>query len=310
MALSSQRLLELQQLYMQLKDRCRLVDDKYSLTTLEPNLDLPPTLNLEKLVYTPKTEAEMTEIAESEVAAAMIAKERNVEQNYSTKLKNISLQKDKLNSRLTEQTLEAQKKLSDEQAEIQRKVVDNGLYFSTVAYRYNELAQKRYGDKLTEIGKSASETRNLLTKQETDAEQLYNLSLASLEEERQARIRVAYQKLSEKEGKLRVSIEKYNNGLEEKEQKYQYSRAKAYESALRAQENKALKNAELYAQLGESEYNRLIEKEKYAICTDVFSPLTRSEGQAILQFDSFLKNNLGSYYSTFAEWVNSVLPAG
>ncbi len=308
MAISVERMRELLALHDELMRRCQIVDDKYSLIAVEPHLDMPDSLNLVKLVFEPKTPEQLNEIAEQAVAVVMLSKQRSVERSYSSSIKSISLQKSQLNSRTEAKSRAALADFNNEKASIERKVIDNGLYFSNVANRYNAEANKRYNENMMSILSESSAENELLARKEADAEALYNESVALLEEERTARIGEKLQKLADSEEKERLAIEKYNNSLEEKEQRYQYSKAKAYEAAFRAQQNKALQNAKIYAELGEVGYRDLIEKEKYAVCTDGCAALTRSEGNAIISFDSFFKSSLGNYYSAFVNWINTVLP--
>lgn len=307
MAVSDERLNELYALYNEIKRRCQVIDNKYSLDTVPPDLDMPESLNLQKLVYTPQTEEQLRAAAEQSIAATVLSKQRSIEKTYSSKLKSLSLQKDKLLADADAKLNAALADFNAEKEEIARKLVDNGLVFSTVGVKYNKLASDRYNEQAKTISAYLLAEQKALTTQETDAQQLYDESCASLDEEKQARIDEAYRKLTEKEEKERISVEKYNNSLEEKEQRYQATRAKAYESAWRAQQNMALQNAKTYAELGETGYRDLIQREKYGVCTQAFSQVNREEANTMLSFDGFLRSSLGSYYSAFVNWINTVL---
>ncbi len=306
-SITQERLNELHALYDEIKAACLLVDDKYSLTATEPHLNMPESLDLKPIDFTPKTEAELRELASQSVAPSFISKQRTVERTYSAKLKSITLEMSKVNTDMDAKMAKALVDYNNEKEIIQRKVIDNGLYFSTVSNRYISLATERYNENINTIGDDAQARHKRLLQQQADAEQLYNDACDSLSREQQASVDVAYNKLTEEQEKQRISVEKYNTGLIEKEQKYQASRAKAYEAAYRAQQNKALQNAKIYAELGEVGYRDLIQKEKYAVCTNMCMQLTRTEGNVITGFDSFLVSALGSYYSAFMSWINSVL---
>lgn len=307
MAVSYERLLELQALYEQLKIRVLQIDDKYSLDYVEPELDMPDSLNLQKLEYTPKTEEELTALAEQAVAATIISKQNSAERTYLAKLKSLSLKQDKLNVKTQQTISDRADEYAKKREEIHQKLVNNGLYFSTVGNKYYNLANQEYIQDVNKLTAEGEAERDFINREITDAEALYNETLASLEEEKQARIADKLQKLIEAEEKLRISIEKYNNSLEEKEQKYQASRAKAYENARKNAYNRAYNNAKLYLEMGETGYRQLIQKEKYAVCQDAFYALRREEANTILQFDSFLLSHLGIYYDTFVEWINLTL---
>lgn len=306
-SISPERIQELQKLYDEIKTRCIEIDNKYSLTATEPALDMPETLGLTPLTFTPKTEQELRAIAVQRIAATYISKQRAVERTYSSALKSLSVQKSKVNADSDVKMAAALVNYNDEKDSIMNKVVDNGLYFSTVANRYIGFATKRYNEQVSAIVTDMKNSHSLLDQRQADAEELYNESCASLEEERQAAEDSAYEKLCEEQEKQRIAVEKYNTNLVEKEQKYQASRAKAYEAAYRAQQNKALQNAKIYAELGETGYRDLIQKEKYQVCTDMCKTLTRSEAKMLVSFDSFLVASLGAYYDAFVSWINTVL---
>ena len=307
MSISTQRLSELTELYSDIKESFRLVDEKYSLVAAEPQLDMPESLNLKKLAYTPKTQEELNAAAELSTAAAILSKQNSVERSYSAKLKSISQKQAEVLSDADMKANESVEAFNAEKEEIARKLVDNGLVFSTIAVKFNDLASQHHIKRMEKISSRVDHRTKLIESEQADAEQLYTESCEALQREKEARIAEALRRLAEEEEKQRIAVEKYNNSLEEKEQKYQASRARAYESAYRARQNTALQNAKLYAELGETGYRDLIQKEKYSICVKQCAALTREEGNALLGFDGFLRTELGSYYSTFVNWVNTAL---
>ena len=201
----------------------------------------------------------------------------------------------------------AQQKLVSDLKDIRAKLVNNGLIFSTITTKYEGQAQQDYQDKSEQIAAESEGALALIAQQQEDADAIYQESCESLEQEKQARITQSYQKLLEAEETLARNIQKYNTSLDEKEAKYQASRAKAYESARRAAYDRAYNNSKLYLQLGETGYRQMIQKEKYAVCQDTFYPLRREEANAILSYDSFLVAHLGVYYDAFVDWINMTL---
>lgn len=305
--ITRERLLELQELYEALKKRVLSIDEKYSLDYVEPKLDLPDSLNLQKLEYNPKSQEELTALAEQAVAAIIISKQANIEKAYSSKLNSVAIKISK-NNDTANATLSGLAVQHDEKLEkIKRKAIEHGLVFSNVTSKYITLENRAYDLLVFNTSKEFHQKGELIKQEQEDAEKIYEQSTAALEEEKQARIAQAYQKLLDAEEASRISIEKYNNSLEEKEQKYQASRERTLENARRAAYSRALNNAKLYVELGESGYRQLIQREKYAVCQDAFFPLRRDEAQAILTFDSFLRTHLGTYYDSFVNWINTTL---
>lgn len=302
-----ERLLELVEIYNGLKKRILLIDEKYSLDFVEPKLDMPDSLNLTKLTYTPKSEEELMTLAKQQVAAAIISKQAILDKNHNTKIKNLGLKINEAQQTSAKRAATLQDAHTKALKDIHNRLVNNGLIFSTIKVKYESQAQEDYKTKSEKIAADTVKEIESIVQQMNNADAIYNDSCNDLEKEKAARITQAYQKLVEDEEKLARSIEKYNTGLDEKEQKYQASRAKAYESARRAAYTRAYNNSKLYLQMGETGYRRMIEKEKYAVSQDVFYPLRREEAQAILSMDSFLVSHLGTYYNAFVDWVNTTL---
>ena len=305
--ITSERLKELMEIYNELKKRIILVDERYSLDYVEPKLDMPDSLNLTKLTYTPKTEQELMELAEQQVAATIISKQATLDKNFNTKVKNFASQMSKMLVVVNEKMLALEKSFQQEMLDIRNRLVNNGLIFSTIKDKYESIAIDNYGENSNQLVDSYKNNLNIVKQQQQDAEEIYNQSCIDLAKEKEALVNKAYQKLVEQEEALKRSIDKYNTGLDEKETKYQASRAKALENARRAAYNRAYNNAKLYQQMGEIGYRRMIEKEKYALAQDAFYPLRRDEAHAILSHDSFLVAHLGTYYDAFVDWVNTVL---
>ena len=305
--ITQERLQELVAIYDALKARIYYVDEKYSLDFVEPKLDMPDSLYLTKLEYTPKSEEELLALAEQQVEAYVIAKQASLYRSYNTKAKSLSAQRTKLKNDTDKKLAALNEEKEKEKESIRRRLVNNGLIFSSFSLNYETDTENKYKAKSDAILADTSKQLELSRSQQEQVTQAYQESLASLEQEKQARIRANYQKLQEAEEALARNIEKYNTGLDEKEAKYQASRARAYESARRAAYTRAYNNSKLYMEMGETGYRRMIEREKYALAQDAFYPLRRDEAKAILSFDAFLMTHLGTYYSAFVDWVNTTL---
>ena len=299
--------MELVEIYDKLKVRIIQIDEKYSLDYVEPKLDMPDSLNLTKLEYTPKTERELKELAAQQVEATVLAKENSISRTYEDKMNSLSIQYSKVVMEASQKLSDAQKAQDSEVDTIRKRLINNGLIFSTLFAKYEALAKQNYQSKAKDIETNKNNEVDLIEKQMNQAGQTRNARLKSLEQEKAARITASYNKLLEAEQSLKRSIDKYNTGLDEKEAKYQASRARAYESARNAAYNRAYNNSKLYMQMGETGYRRMVEKEKYAVAQDAFYPLRRDEANTILGFDSFLVSHLGTYYDAFEDWVNTVL---
>lgn len=307
MAVSNERFLELLEIYNKLKEHIKAIDDKYSLDYVEPKIELPDSLNLEKMTYTPKTEAELKALAEQYVAATILSKQRTLDSSYSTKVKSISRRRTEAGKELADKLKKIDDGYADSLANLERKLTNNGLLFSTTATTYREQAYADYNKQKENCNLAYAADLQALDAEEKDVDEVYQQSCSQLDEEKGALIAKRYQSLLEAEAKAKAAVDKYNNSVDEKEQRYQYTRAKFIESMRKAERDRVLDMTKLYLQLGEVTYRDRMLKEKYAAAQDAFWPLRRDEATALLEYDSFLAYHLEKYYSTFVNWVNTML---
>ena len=305
--ITQERMLELLEIYTKLKERITYIDNKYSLVYVEPKIDLPDSLNLEKMTYKPKSEGELKALAEQYIAANILSKQRGIDANYLTKVKTLGRKR----TDITREQSDKVKKIDDDYAEalakLERKLINNGLLFSTTATTMRASATADYSAKKDESNLYYQEELKAIDTEESDVDAVYKESCNKLEEEKQALITKRYQALIEAEEKAKTAVDKYNNTVEEKEQRYQYTRAKFIESMRRAERDRVLDMTKLYLQLGEVSYHDRMLREKYATAQDAFWPLRRNEAKALLSYDSFLSMHLETYYSSFVDWVNTAL---
>ena len=309
MAISQQRMQELLQIYAALKEKIYAIDKKYNLNYVEPEIVLPDSLNLEKMTYKPKSEAELKSLAEQYVAATILSKQRSIDSSYSTKLRAISRKRTELMKDHEEKLKKIDEDYAEALAALERKLTNNGLLFSSTASTYRTAAFDDYNLKKDERSVKYSDDRVALDTEENDVSAVYRGACFKLEEERQSLEAKRYQALCEAEAKAKAAVDKYNNSIEEKEQRYQYTRAKFIETMRRAEHDRVLAMTKLYLQLGDVTYRDRMLREKYVTAQDSFWPLRRNEANALLGYDSFLSTHLEKYYSAFVDWANtSLLP--
>lgn len=305
--ITQERMKELLAIYAKLKENILQIDEKYSLDYKEPKIVLPDSLNLEKMTYTPKSKEELIELAEQYCAANIFSKQRGLDMSYTSKLKTLARKRVQAARDLTDELKKADEDYVEAIEKIRKKLINNGLLFSTTASNYRETALADYTKQKNECNQNYAQDLSALDAEESDLETVYSEAQDKLEEERQALIDKRYQALLEIEHKAKTAVDKYNNSIEEKEQRYQYTRAKFIESMRRAERDRVLTMTKLYMQLGEVTYRDRMIREKYITAQDAFWPLRRNEAEALLGYDSFLKLHLDIYYSAFVDWVNTYL---
>lgn len=306
-AITEQRLKELLEKYAKLKIDVLKVDDKYSLEYGEPQIDLPPSLNLEKIIYVPKTDDELAAAADLKISALYQAKQRQIYVSYLNKLQACDKKYADLNENLRQNQLKLLNEYNETCDKLRKSLVNNGLLYSSVNEKSSVKARGDYADKVAETNLRFENEKSAVDAEQTAAQNVYEQSLASIESERQSKLDDVLSDLRENEEKTRLNVEKYNNSLQEKEIKYQASREKALEAAREAEYDRAYKMAKLLAEIGETGIKEKVLLEKYHICQNSFRTLRRNEAKTLLNVDAFLQTNLEKYYTTFVDWINWAL---
>lgn len=305
--ITPERMRELLEIYNEMKRVILQIDDKYSLVYKEPEIDLPESLNLQKMTYTPKTEAELKSLAEQYVASTILAKQRTLDSAHSTKMRALSRKR----SQIAVDMADKSKEIDDDYAvaleKLERKIINNGLLFSSSASNARAATTAEYSEKKSQSNASFKADLELISAEEFDVEAVYKESCVKLAEEKAALVGKRYQVLVAAEAKEKTAVDKYNNSIEEKEQRYQYTREKFIETMRNSERKRVLDMTKLYIQLGNLGYRDREAREKYFAAQDAFWPLRRNEAQALLSYDSFLITHLDTYYNTFVDWVNTML---
>lgn len=305
--ITPERAQELQEMYQELKETILDIDKKYSLNYQEPQLDLPPTLGLQPLEYTPKTEEELRDLAIEDVTPGFQNKVRTLEQSYLRQKQSLEGKKLRLSESSRKKLAELLSDYNVDLKKLRRRLVNNGLIYSSVVTQANDNALAEYNSKVAE---TTTHYDNLISQVDDDIAQLqnrYTQGLNSLDDELASLINEQYQDLLYREQKDAERIEKYNKSLSEKETKYQASCQKALEYARQAEWERALKAAELHAQLGESGVEAQKVTEKYNYCKQFFAYWYRDEALLVVADDAFLVAHLGDYYNSLIDWINTAL---
>ena len=309
MSVTPERTRELLAMYQGLKDTIVDIDKKYSLNYQEPELNLPPTLDLQPLEYIPKTESELMALATADVTPNHQNKVRSFEQNYLRTKQGLEAKKLHIAETLNQKLVQLLDKYNADVLSLRRRLVNNGLIFSSVVTTKTQETLENYNNQVEQTTSHYETLQDNVDVQLSDLDMRYNQGLQSLDEELEGRVQERYQDLVYREQKDAERIAKYNTALSEKETKYQASCQKALEYARQAEYERALKAAQLYAQLGESGVEAQKVSEKYNYCKQFFVSWTKEEALLVIRSDGFLNVHLGSYYNSLIDWVNNNLSA-
>lgn len=310
MAISSARLAQLRAEFEPVKKQIDEIDRKYSLEYSEPLMDMPESLDLERLSFVPKTESELRALAEEKVQASYLEKVRRLNEKMSSDEINIErkLQSVEQSARKEQARLLANYNLTVEK--LQQRLIDQGMIFSSVLTTCVEKYRKQYDEDVSNSNQTADAEREAVENQLDALRQKYDVSIQAVEQERAARAQAAYGSLLAAQQNEQRQIDKYNTQLDEKEKKYLLTRAKALEQARQAEYNRAYAARKLYQQMGAVGYENAKLWEKYNVLTKHFSNFTKREEALILvQIDNFVRSHLQDYYSTLVDWINRNVPA-
>lgn len=309
MSITTERAQELLDLYAELKVTILEIDRKYSLNYQEPKLELPPTLGLQPLEYVAKTEQQLMELAQAYANPSHQTKLRTFEQSYLRSKQTLDNKKLTLAENLRKKLVDLLGNYNTNVANLRRKLINNGLIFSSVVTTKNQQALDDYNTKVDETNTHYENLQTQVDEQLDDLEVRHTNGTQALQTELQANITKRYNELCANEQKEEERIVKYNQSLDEKETKYQASCQKALEYARQAEYERALKASQLYAELGESGVESQKISEKYHYCKQYFANWRREEAILVIESDSFLSGHLGAYYTSLIDWVNTYLPA-
>ena len=307
MAISDERFSELVEYYNQIKEAVIRVDNKYSVDYVEPQIDFPPTLGLEPLQFTPKTDEELQSLAHSQVEPEFISKRAREKESLDKQTESIRIKQTEQNA-AHQKVLE--KLLADyntETAKLHYKLVNHGLLYSTVNTKASNEQRENYTNSVHSATAEHEDKLEALSQQLNVLNSIYQYTLEQLDAEQEAKEYKLYLKLVDQQNKQQQSVDKYNQTLEEKEIKYKASCERSLQYARQAEYERALEASRLYAELGESGIKQMMLAEKLTVAKVYFTPLSLEEAHCIMDMDGFLVTHLGTNYSAFEDWVNVTL---
>lgn len=305
--ISSEREQELFALYSAIKDSVLDISNKYSTSYHKIEMNFPESLGLPKRTYSAPTDGQLQEVAELAVAAKYLEKKRNAERAYNASKSSLEQKLGVLAENHREKLVQLAKEYEVSVNGLMRKLVDNGLLFSSVKDQTAEDALSQYSESVSEQNRRYSAESAVLTQKESALTSAFEANLTALEDQRLAQIAAVVSDLKEKEEKKKQEVEKYNATVDEKETKYQASCKRYQQYAQQAENERALAAARLYAELGESGVELQKKSEMINFCKSEFWSLTKEEAFFILSIDNFLQTQLGDYYTAFTDWVEHTL---
>lgn len=309
MPVSATRLAQLRAEMEPTKKKIDDIDRKYGLDYYEPLVDMPESLDLERLTFTPKSEEELRAIANQQVQPAYLEQVRRLDASWSAD----QIRVEQTLRAIEQSALKEQAKLlanyNVSVEKLQQRLKDQGMIFSSLITRCAEKYRKQYDEDVNNSNQNADAEREAAEAKLESLRQKYDESMQGIEQERSVKAQNAYVKLAAAQENEQRRVDKYNTLLDEKEQKYLYTRAKAMEQARQAEYDRAYAARKLYQQMGATGYEEAKIWEKYNVLVNHLSTFTkREEALLLIQSDNYVRSHLQQYYSTLIEWINRNVP--
>lgn len=270
---------------------------------------MPESLNLPRLDYVPKTDEELMRLADEQTLANYVSNVSRLSNSNASNMLRLDKQLLDIEERTRVKIAALVKALSQDVQNVNTKIANAGMLFSTVADRAKAKLQRECDANVEECSISAENQRQALQTEREQIEANYNEALTALDTQRQAQMQAAYNKLLASDRAEQTRVEKYNTALAEKETKYLASRAKAYEAARQAEYSRSFTAKKLYQQMGATGYEESMLWEKYNVFVNHFATFTkREEAFALINGDSYVSAHLKQYFSTLVDWVYRNVP--
>lgn len=309
MSISADRAQELLAIHADIIKQLNRIDTKYSVNFVDPQIDLPDSLGLTHITFTPKSDDELLQIAEQQALPTYLSRKRQIDASYSTTSNANAKAQSDLSEAHSTKLAGLLADYTDNCDEARRRLRRNGLSFSSLITVELTRLQNKYKQDVSSENTAYIGKKAILDNAKAALDNKYTAQCAALTDEKAALTSQRLQALVEAQNKQAQAVAKYNAALDEREIKYQASCARTREYAREAEYERALEASRLYADLGETGFKAQVYEEKLACCRIKLFNLTQEEAKSVIDADSAVRNHLGSYYNTLVQWIEDTLNA-
>lgn len=258
-------------------EKFKEVDDKYK-------VDQTP-LTLEKMEYSAPSADEVEKSAKSSLEGYLTSGKDKIENDYVSKIENLSLQQESKKNANENQKLELENSYSKLKTNASNDMIRRGLARSSIAINILDAFDKDMIEKYNQLDKEYSDSfqkleseKDLLEKQKNSALSAFDITYAS-------KLNDKIEEINKEIEKKQTEVLKYNNDIAEKEEKYR----KQLEDR-----NKSMLN--LLAKYGTQGMANIKQDEKYALALDFFNNLPKDQAMHELMSNKTYKEQLGDKY--------------
>ena len=271
------------------------IDKRYSINPVEePFFDVPASLDLDKMEYTPPTSEEIEAQARENLAASYSEKKLKEELSYQKAVNDAEIKKQQIAA-----VLEADKQKTDadfeaEKAALKLKLINSGLSRSSV-----------FDNAVLSIDASCQEQKQLLEQQAQSeinavdaevlkAEEEKNSAIANIEQVFLLDLEAEKAKLTDDVAKKQEEVLKYNNTVDEKQATYKRTWNSAYIAAQKQHTESATALQDVAVNQGYEIIQNYIFDDKTLFTKDYFLNFTPQEAvNALAAARTDFENQLG-----------------
>jgi len=283
------------------------IDSQYTLNPFgEVELNMPPTLGLDKLDFKGKTDGELSELAKQYLAASYAGSFEKIQNDYLKNVNSSNVKKDTELQNLDAKLLKAEEGLTEQKQKAEHAAIKSGLARSSIK-----------DERLKDIGEAVEKAKDQLSSEagirlETINRQIENLgeqkldALKSLDIEHALKIDARINELVKQENTAREAVLKYNNTIGEKEAAYQRTLQTAYDAAVKAKYDNSKRLMDMAAALGENHVTELKQQDKLDAVKKFISDTGMSDAEALafVSGDGVFKEQLGAkFYGELESWI-------
>ncbi len=291
--------------YQDLISALETINKKYSTEYNAPKLDLPSSLNQQKLEYTVPSMDSLTQEAKTSLAKKYADKANTLTQNSQKNINSIHNAIDKEQLEALFKANQLTEVLDDNIKNVKVNAIKRGVARSSILNSGVEEAQNNYQGDVDNVEQSKDAEINLLNKKikqivET-TQNAYNALNGVYDVDTQATAKQMLEKALEQQ----QNIIKYNNTLEANEQKYVASAEKSKEDAKSNEVNRQLKILQLLKDIGPVGVENIKLTEMVNTVKTYLDGMSKLQAQNVLKNDTLLKIYLGDYYTSIVDFVNN-----
>lgn len=281
------------------------IDNKYSSNYVEPTLNLPDTLGMEKLTYQQPTQEAIEAQAQTDLLPDYLEDKANIEISKKKDTDTISNQIKQKENVKTEKIRSLSELLEEKIQQVKNTAVNKGTSRGSIVGSAISAAESDYAQDVESVNLSAQAENELLAEKLSQIEEEAKMLLEALAQTHDAELKSKITKLLSEAEEKRQEIIEYNNKLAEKETKYIADAQTDYAKAKQDELKRVLNILDFTNEHGIEAVNQAAAQEKYRVAKNYFDTLSPQVAWDIFNTSGGLESMLGDYYAALYAYVKT-----